>query len=125
MPSNTSTCEHGTSGTDEVLTATHEQHGEIITHLDTNNYIIIQQHRAKPGLRRSYIVAAAGIDEVGCFSLARAMLSLLLSDVIRDGTQHMYISVIVSVADLLWLAMIMQLHHSCSGPGYHYCSHLF
>ena len=30
------------------------------------------------------VVAAAGVDEVGCFSLARAMLPLPLSDVIRD-----------------------------------------
>ena len=29
-------------------------------------------------------MAAAGVDEVGCFSLARAMLPLPLSDVIRD-----------------------------------------
>ena len=29
-------------------------------------------------------MAAAGVDEVSCFSLARAMLSLPLSDVIRD-----------------------------------------
>ena len=30
------------------------------------------------------VVAAAGVDEVSCFSLARAILSLPLSDVIRD-----------------------------------------
>ena len=35
MPSNTSTCEHGTSGTDEVPTATHEQHREPSSHILT------------------------------------------------------------------------------------------
>ena len=35
LSDSTSTCEHGTSSTDEVLTATHEQHGEPSSHILT------------------------------------------------------------------------------------------
>ena len=87
MPSNTSTCEHGTSGpTDEVLTATHEQHARraIIPHLNTNNLIHNNPAAQSEARSETIVVAAAGVDEVGCFSLARVMLPLPLSDIIRD-----------------------------------------